>query len=70
MLPVIRCPLLVIQGFDDQYGTMEQIEGIARRAPQTQLLKIERCGHSPHRDQPGEVIAAAQAFLAAHRLGH
>ena len=64
LLPDIRCPLLAIQGHDDQYGTMEQIEGIARRVPQTQLLKLADCGHSPHRDQPAAVIAAAKRFLA------
>lgn len=69
LLPAIRCPLLAIQGHDDQYGTMEQIEGIARRAPQTELLKLAHCGHSPHRDQPAAVIAAAKRFLS-HALTH
>jgi pimeloyl-ACP methyl ester carboxylesterase len=64
LLPAIRCPVLAIQGHDDQYGTMEQIEGIARRAPQTELLKLTPCGHSPHRDQPAAVIAAAKRFLS------
>ena len=64
LLPSIRCPLLAIQGIDDQYGTMEQIDGIARRAQQTQLLKIADCGHSPHRDQPVTVIVAALRFLS------
>ncbi len=30
-LPAIRCPVLAIQGEDDEYGTMEQMERIARR---------------------------------------
>ena len=30
LLPSIRCPILAIQGEDDEYGTMEQIESIAR----------------------------------------
>jgi pimeloyl-ACP methyl ester carboxylesterase len=59
----IRCPMLAIQGFDDEYGTMEQIDSIARRAPGTQLLKLKACAHSPHRDQPEAVIAAAARFL-------
>ena len=66
-LPTIRCPLLAIQGIDDQYGTMEQIEGIARRVPQTQLAKLDRCGHSPHRDQPQAVIERVTRFLAEAR---
>lgn len=60
----IRCPILAIQGLDDEYGTLDQIRGIARRAPQTRLLEIPSCGHSPHRDQPELVIDALREFLA------
>jgi pimeloyl-ACP methyl ester carboxylesterase len=59
----IRCPLLAIQGIGDEYGTLEQIRGIARRVPQTQLLEIPDCGHSPHKDQPEAVIEAVRAFV-------
>ena len=63
-LRAIRCPLLAIQGLDDEYGTLEQIRGIARRVPQAQLLELPQCGHSPHKDQPEKVIAAVTEFLA------
>jgi pimeloyl-ACP methyl ester carboxylesterase len=59
----IACPLLAIQGFDDQYGTMEQVDRIARLVPSAELLKLESCGHSPHRDQPGAVVTAAARFI-------
>jgi pimeloyl-ACP methyl ester carboxylesterase len=59
----IRCPLLAIQGIDDEYGTLEQVRGIARRVPQTQLLELPDCGHSPHKDQPDAVIAAVRRFV-------
>lgn len=59
----IRCPLLAIQGLDDEYGTLEQIRGIARRVPQTRLLEVPRCGHSPHKDQPEVVIEAVGEFM-------
>ena len=59
----IRCPLLAIQGIHDEYGTLEQVRGIARRVPQTQLLELPDCGHSPHRDQPDAVIEAVRDFL-------
>ncbi len=59
----IRCPLLALQGLDDEYGTLEQIRGIARRVPHTRLLEMPACGHSPHRDQPQAVIEAATAFF-------
>lgn len=61
----IRCPVLALQGVDDEYGTMEQIRRIARRVPQARLLEIERCGHSPHRDQPEAVIRAAVEFAGS-----
>ncbi len=66
LLPKIQCPILAIQGHDDEYGTMEQVDGIARILPHTQLLKLASCGHSPHRDQPQQVVAAVQSFLKAH----
>jgi len=59
----IRCPVLAIQGIDDEYGTLEQIRGIARRAPQTQRVELADCGHSPHRDQPEKAIVAAVSFI-------
>ncbi|MDE2080716.1 MAG: alpha/beta hydrolase [Burkholderiales bacterium] len=59
----IRCPLLAAQGLDDEYGTLEQIRGIARRLPQTALLELPDCGHSPHRDQPDALLAAVTAFI-------
>ena len=68
-LDSIRCPLLAVQGLDDEYGTLEQIRGIARRVPQTQTLELARCGHSPHRDQPEQLIDAATKFLKQHTRG-
>lgn len=59
----IKAPLLAIQGETDPYGTMAQIDDIARAAPHAQLLKLPACGHSPHRDQPEAVERAVQAFL-------
>jgi pimeloyl-ACP methyl ester carboxylesterase len=63
-LATIACPVLAVQGLDDEYGTLEQIRGIARRVPGTQLLELADCGHSPHRDQPERLIEAAGRFIA------
>jgi pimeloyl-ACP methyl ester carboxylesterase len=65
VLPAITCPVLAIQGFDDEYGTMAQIDAVARqvRGP-VELLRLDRCGHSPHRDQPAAVLEAMTRFLA------
>ncbi len=62
-LAAIDAPILAVQGEDDEYGTLEQIHGIARLAPQTRLLVLPDCGHSPHRDQPGKLIDAATRFM-------
>ncbi|MDG9967538.1 alpha/beta hydrolase [Achromobacter mucicolens] len=61
----IACPVLAIQGTGDEYGTLAQVQGIRRRAPQTELLEIPDCGHSPHRDQPATVIQAVARFVGA-----
>ena len=65
MLQRIQSPLLAIQGTDDPYGTMAQIDEIAVRVPQTQLVKIEQCGHSPHKDQPEKVLQALKYFSSS-----
>ena len=62
----IRCPVLAIQGDDDEYGTLEQIYGIARKASQTRTLVLPRCGHSPHRDQPDALHREAGDFIRSH----
>jgi pimeloyl-ACP methyl ester carboxylesterase len=59
----ITCPLLAVQGLDDEYGTLEQIHGIARRVPHTQLLELADCGHSPHRDQADKLIGVVSGFV-------
>lgn len=62
-LEAIRCPVLAVQGENDEYGTLEQIRAIARRVPDTKVLVLPDCGHSPHRDQPDRLIAEAGAFI-------
>ncbi len=62
----IPCPILAIQGIDDEYGTMRQLEVIAEKAkasPSVELLKLADCRHSPHRDQPVAVIEAITRFV-------
>jgi len=65
-LKSIRCPLLAVQGHDDHYGTMAQIDTIAEHVPQAQLTKLDRCGHSPHRDAPQALNDAIAAFVGQH----
>ncbi len=62
-LPRVSCPLLAIQGADDEYGTMEQLRRIARAVPGAEFVALADCRHSPHRDQPDAVIAAVARFV-------
>ncbi len=64
-LATIQAPLLAIQGVDDPYGTLAQIEDIAQAVPQTRMLTLPACGHSPHRDQPEAVAYAVTDFMAS-----
>jgi pimeloyl-ACP methyl ester carboxylesterase len=62
-LPRIACPVLAIQGEDDEYASMRQIEVIGERLPGTQLLKLADCGHRSQRDQEAAVLAALREFV-------
>jgi pimeloyl-ACP methyl ester carboxylesterase len=62
-LPRITCPVLAIQGEDDEYGTMEQVDRIARAVAGAQILKLRGCGHSPHRDRAQEVLDPIRGFV-------
>jgi pimeloyl-ACP methyl ester carboxylesterase len=63
-LPSIRCPVLAIQGRDDEYGTMAQLDEISRRVKgPCELLKLEDCGHAPFRDQPEKTLASVTKFI-------
>lgn len=59
----ITCPILAIQGVDDEYGTLEQIRRIKERVPHTELLELEQCGHLPYRDKEEQVNQAIKTFL-------
>jgi pimeloyl-ACP methyl ester carboxylesterase len=62
-LPRIACPVLAIQGEDDEYGTMEQLDRIARAVPDAERVALADCRHSPHRDQPDAVLEAMTRFV-------
>ena len=59
----ISAPLLAIQGLDDEYGTLAQIDDLLLVAPHTQKLILPDCGHSPHRDQPHRTLEAIARYL-------
>lgn len=66
LLPRILCPVLAVQGRDDEYGTLAQIERIAREAPRATALALDACSHAVHRDQPDRLIHAVVDLMARH----
>ena len=61
----ITAPLLLVQGLEDEYGTMAHLNEIAAAAPHAKQLRLSSCGHSPQRDQPEKTLAAVAEFLAS-----
>lgn len=61
----IRVPVLAIQGLDDEYGTMAQLDALASDARKARVdcLSLSKCGHAPHRDRPDLTLPAIAAFL-------
>jgi pimeloyl-ACP methyl ester carboxylesterase len=63
-LPRITCPILAIQGLDDQYGTLAQVQAIARQSGgPVEILALPDCRHSAHRDQPEATLDAITKFV-------
>ena len=63
-LPAIRCPILCIQGEEDEYGTIAQVKAIQARVPGTEIVMLPNCKHSPHRDQPEATLERMAEFVA------
>ncbi len=58
----VRCPVLLIQGEDDQYGTTAQVEAVARQVSgPVQTLMLPDCAHSPHQSMQKDATVAAIA---------
>ncbi len=62
-LPKIKAPMLAIQGLEDQYGTLNQIESIKRRVNRAITHIIDNCRHSPHSEQPEMVLNIMARFI-------
>lgn len=60
----IRCPVLALQGTDDEYGTIKQIETIQKRITSMAAVMLDDCGHAPHRDRPEETLSAIGQFVS------
>ncbi len=64
-LPAIRCPILCIQGEDDEYGTIAQVKAIQAAVPAAEIVMLPNCKHSPHRDQTEATLERMAEFVAA-----
>ena len=63
-LPAIRCPILCIQGEEDEYGTIAQVKAVEARVPGTEIVMLSNCRHSPHRAQPEATLEKTAEFVA------
>ena len=64
-LGAIACPVLVIQGEQDEYGTVAQVETITTRVRRAESVLIPDCGHAPHRDQTAITLEAMSHFIGS-----
>lgn len=72
VIDYLRIPTLAIQGRDDQYGTLAQIEEVESKsyAP-VEMTVLDHCGHAPHLDQPRATLDAISDFTRRlERLEH
>jgi pimeloyl-ACP methyl ester carboxylesterase len=58
----IHAPVLAMQGADDAYGTLRQIDDIHPAGPIVREVLAD-CGHSPHKDQPELTKELVAKFL-------
>jgi pimeloyl-ACP methyl ester carboxylesterase len=56
--------VLVVQGRDDDYGTLAQVDAITAgvRGPAATLV-LDDCGHIPHKEKLPDVLDATAAFI-------
>jgi pimeloyl-ACP methyl ester carboxylesterase len=63
-LRAIQCPVLVIQGRGDDFGTLDQVDAIAAHVGgPCETLVLDDCGHIPHKERQREVLEAAATFI-------
>jgi pimeloyl-ACP methyl ester carboxylesterase len=66
-LPEITCPVLVLQGENDEYGTVAQVQGIVDRVSGPAESKlIPDCGHTPHFQAKAAILSEMSRFINKH----
>ncbi|UKN01543.1 alpha/beta hydrolase [Paracrocinitomix mangrovi] len=67
LLPKITAPQLIIQGKDDQYGTLKQVDTIVSTTTgESHFLTPENCGHAPFKEQEAVVLKSVKEFINAN----
>lgn len=61
----IQCPLLLVQGDEDEYASLEQVYGVQRRVPHAELMIMPRVRHVPHIERPEVLRDACATFIQA-----
>jgi pimeloyl-ACP methyl ester carboxylesterase len=64
-ITALQCPVLAVQGSQDEYGSLVHLQTLAQHHAATEQLVIEACGHAPHRDQ-AELLSAAIVEFFKH----
>jgi pimeloyl-ACP methyl ester carboxylesterase len=65
-LTAITCPVLLVQGSADPYGSAAQLDAIERGvAGPCRRIVLDGVGHAPHLEAPAETVAAVAAFVTA-----
>ena len=65
-LPGISCPVLLIQGADDEYSTDEHLYRIAERlGGPVKTVLLSNCGHSPHLEHGEVVLGIMRDFIGS-----
>jgi pimeloyl-ACP methyl ester carboxylesterase len=59
----VDCPVLLMQGADDPYGTLDQLDRIEARVQGQVFRNVVPGGHRLHRDAPEEVLHELVRFL-------
>lgn len=64
ILPSMTCPVLIIQGEDDEYGTMKQVEGIEKNvSAYSRRLILPNVKHTPHKEAKDQVLKCSTEFI-------
>lgn len=61
-LSQIQCPVLAIQGEDDEYGSPEQLT-IIKQLSSAEIHLLPHCGHIPHFQKPSKIKKLVIDFL-------